>query len=299
MSEIGRANGRASVGMVMQATDGALDAAADLARAIAAASARPVASATLTIELEWAAVTDIGRRRAHNEDSYLAESPIFAVADGMGGHSAGDIASAAVVARLFECVGDSFADPAAILPALREATADISLAEDVNELGVGTTVTGVALTKQGDDPVWTVFNIGDSRVYLFERGELRQVTVDHSVVQELIDSGIISEVEAETHPKRNVITRAVGFNSEPFADLWTVPVRAGMRLLVCSDGLTREVSNDRLRRHLAAGLNPSLTAFALIEAALASGGNDNITAVIVDVIDIVGANELADTLPRR
>lgn len=269
-----------------------------------------VALSPLSVELDWAAATDIGRRRAHNEDSFLAESPIFAVADGMGGHSAGDVASAAVVARLLECTGTGigtgtdtdtggYADADAILPALRAATADIALADDLRNLGVGTTVTGIALTRLGDDPVWTIFNIGDSRVYLFERGELRRVTVDHSVVQELIDAGMISAAEAETHPKRNVITRAVGFNAEPFADLWTLPVRAGMRLLMCSDGLTREVNDDRLRRHLSAGLDPASTVFALIDAALAAGGNDNITVVIVDVVDTFGANELADTLPRR
>lgn len=291
MTEIGHASGRASV---------SLPAPLDLSEILPDSfSPPPSASVGVEIELEWAAVSDIGRRRAHNEDSFLAESPIFAVADGMGGHSAGDVASAAVVARLFECANGEFADPTAIVPALRAATADIALAEDVREIGVGTTVTGIALTRQGHYPVWTVFNIGDSRVYLFEDGVLRQVTVDHSVVQELVDGGIISAAEAETHPKRNIITRAVGFNAEPFADTWTLPVSAQTRLLVCSDGLTREVSDERLRRHLGAGLSPTLTVFALVEAALASGGSDNITAIIVDVVHLSDGNEWADTVPRR
>lgn len=252
----------------------------------------------VTIALAWGAATDIGRKRQHNEDSWLAEPPMFVVADGMGGHSAGDVASAAVVTRLSESVPTDFAEPESILHALRAATADITLADDVDERGVGTTVTGAALTLQDGDPYWAVFNIGDSRVYRFENNELSQVTVDHSVVQELVDAGLIRPDEAESHPDSNVITRAVGFNAEPMVDLWMLPARAGVRLLICSDGLTREVSEDRLRLHLAAGLSPQETASALVEAALAAGGRDNITTVIVDVIESAEEFEQDDTIPR-
>lgn len=236
------------------------------------------------LTLSWGAATDIGRRRDHNQDSFLAMSPIFAVADGMGGHSSGDVASAAVVTRLAEAIGSEFAEQDAIERGLRAATADIMLAEDEQQVGVGTTVTGAALTLHGGAPFWTVFNIGDSRVYAFERNELAQVTVDHSVVQEMVDAGMISAGEAESHPDNNIITRAVGFNADPIPDYWLIPVRMGLRLLLCSDGLSKEVAHERLRLHLAAGLGAGETARALIDAALAAGGRDNVTAVVIDVV---------------
>lgn len=252
----------------------------------------------VSVTLAWGASTDVGLRRKHNEDSYLAESPVFVVADGMGGHAAGDVASAAVVTRLGESLRESFADQRSIADGLRAATADITLAEDVDELGVGTTVTGVALTLQGGDPYWAVFNIGDSRVYQFEDGLLTQVTIDHSVVQELVDAGLIRAEDAEFHPDSNVITRAVGFNAEPVADYWMLPVRTGLRLLICSDGLTREVDAESLTYYLGLGSSPQDTATALIAAALRGGGRDNITAIVVDVVEGVVHDERDATVPR-
>src|SRR5690606_22841599 len=119
----------------------------------------------------------------------------------------------------------------------------------------------------------------------FEGNELAQVTVDHSVVQELMDAGLLDAADAENHPESNVITRAVGFRELPRPDLWSIPLRAGLRLLICSDGLTREVGRDRLRLHLAARLSAAETASALVDAALAAGGRDNISVLIVDVVD--------------
>ena len=248
--------------------------------------------------IAWGAATDTGRRRDHNEDSLIAESPMFAVADGMGGHSAGDVASAAVVARLAEAVVTDFTEPEAIEYALHEATVDIGEAADEKSLGVGTTVTGAALTMQEGDPFWTVFNVGDSRVYAFEQNELHQVTTDHSVVQELVAAGLIRAEDAESHPESNVITRAVGFNAEPRTDFWVVPVRKGLRLLLCSDGLTKEIDDERIRLHLAAGLTPMETAQALVDAALASGGRDNVTTIVVDVVEANGVLDIEDTAPR-
>ncbi|MFM9919895.1 PP2C family protein-serine/threonine phosphatase [Lacisediminihabitans sp. H27-G8] len=248
--------------------------------------------------LAWGAATDTGRRRAHNEDSFLARVPIFAVADGMGGHSAGDIASAAVVSRLSEAVTEPFTDADTIERGLRAATVDIGLAADEKELGVGTTVTGVALSLQDDEPFWTVFNVGDSRVYLYERDALVQVTVDHSVVQELVDAGIIRAEDAEAHPDSNVITRAVGFNVEAVPDYWVVPVREGDRLLLCSDGLTKELDAEAIRRHLAADGSAEATAIALVDAALEGGGRDNITTIVIDVLESSGLGEFENTIPR-
>ena len=250
-----------------------------------------------SIEVCWGAATDIGRKRKLNEDSYLAQSPMFVVADGMGGHAAGDIASAAVVTRLAELTDRDYVAPEAILECLRQATADITLADDDDEVGVGTTVTGAVLTSRGGAAYWAVFNIGDSRVYRFENNEFRQVTIDHSVVQELVDAGRISADEAEAHPDSNVITRAVGFGAEPVADFWLLPVRDGLRLLICSDGLSREVDERTLRRHLAAGLGAHETALELIDAALAGGGRDNITAVIVDTVSSPVDIALETTVP--
>jgi len=253
------------------------------------------------IVVAWAAASNVGRRRAANEDSFVAKPPIFAVADGMGGHSAGDVASAAVVTRLAEIATVPFLDTDNIDRALARATDDITL-EGETEFGIGTTVTGAALTLHEGDAYFAVFNIGDSRVYLFDHNELSQVTVDHSVVQELVDAGQLTRDEAEHHPDSNIITRAVGFGVVPTADIWLLPARPGVRLLVCSDGLTKEVSDERIRLHLAAGLTPVETGGALIDAALAAGGRDNITTIIVDVHEAVPGTGLEsgveDTAPR-
>ena len=250
------------------------------------------------IRIAWAAVTDVGRRRAANEDSFIAAPPVFAIADGMGGHLAGDLASAAVVTRLAEVRTSDFIAPETIEVALEKATVDIDIISDGSELGVGTTVTGAVLTLVDGDPYFAIFNIGDSRVYRFERNELAQVTVDHSLVQQLVDSGVISQAQAHNHPDGNVITRAVGFQSQPTPDFWLLPLRAGLRLLVCSDGLTGEIEDDRIRLHLAAGLSANETASALVDAALAEGGRDNVTVLVVDVIAAPGPAELGITAPR-
>jgi serine/threonine protein phosphatase PrpC len=232
------------------------------------------------LTLSWGAMTDVGRRRAANEDSYLARSPGFVVADGMGGHSAGDLASAAVVERLSEALTGDFSTVIDLERALGTATDDITVIAEGSALGVGTTATGAVLV-------------------------LTQVTIDHSVVQELVESGALSPEDAEFHPDSNVITRAVGFGVPPAADYWMVPVRAGLRILVCSDGLTKEINNERIRLHLAAGLSSEETAAALVDAALAAGGRDNVTVVVVDVIaapeiPASGADDLdiEDTAPR-
>lgn len=250
------------------------------------------------IRISWAAVTDVGRRRAANEDSFIAAPPVFAIADGMGGHLAGDLASAAVVTRLAEARTSDFIAPESIEPALERASADIDVISDGSEIGVGTTVTGAVLTLVDGDPYFAIFNIGDSRVYRYERNELAQVTVDHSLVQQLVDSGVISQAQAHNHPDGNVITRAVGFQSQPTPDFWLLPLHAGLRLLVCSDGLTGEVEDERLRMHLAAGLSADETASALVDAALAEGGRDNITVLVVDVVAAPEPLELGTTAPR-
>lgn len=239
------------------------------------------------IELSWHGVTHTGYRRAANEDSYLADVPVFAVADGMGGHSHGDRASDAVVRRLQAAVDGEFIAPDAIIDALNLATWDIHQLDEADH-GIGTTVTGVALSLADGHPVLTSFNVGDSRVYRFSGNDLVQVTTDHSMVQEMVDSGQLSAEQAEQHPDSNVITRAVGFSVEPEVDVRVLALEAGMRLLICSDGLTKEVPLERLRLHLAARLSARETANALVDAALAQGGRDNITVIVVDVVRAPG-----------
>ncbi len=236
------------------------------------------------VVLSWGFATDVGRKRSHNEDSLVAARTVFAVADGMGGHAAGDLASKAVVTRLAERAESGFMSAESVMAALTTATEDLSHLSDEKELGIGTTATGIALTMHGGDPHWVVFNVGDSRVYLFEHEELFQLTTDHSVVQELVSAGLITEADAERHPDSSVVTRAVGFNVAPVPDFWLLPLVTGSRILVCSDGLTREVSDRWLYLNLAAGLDPEETAGALIDAALEGGGRDNVTAMVVDVL---------------
>nr|WP_179580745.1 protein phosphatase 2C domain-containing protein [Leifsonia psychrotolerans] len=237
--------------------------------------------------LSWGARTDVGHRREANEDSLVALPPIFCVADGMGGHSAGDVASAAVVTRLAEHVGESSMSAEAIARSLSLAVEDMAQGAGVTDRGTGTTATGAALGVIAGEAVWIVFNIGDSRVYQLVSGVLEQVTVDHSVVQELVDSGRITREEADVHPQGNVITRAVGFHEAPIPDYRILNVQPGMRILVCSDGLTKELTAYGIRHFLLGNPDPGDAADALVNAALENGGRDNVTVIVLDVVDVV------------
>lgn len=249
-------------------------------------------SAHSAVSLTWAMLTDVGLRRQVNEDSLLAISPIFAVADGMGGHSAGDVASAAVVRRLgayaqeLETDQSLVLEPARMNAALNKAVDDMASGEGVTDQGTGTTVTGAALTVVGGAPHWLIFNIGDSRVYRLFGGMLEQLTVDHSVVQELVDAGHITREEAEVHPQGNVITRAVGFHDAPVPDYRVIPVEVGSRIVVCSDGLTKELTTHGIRHFLLSQPSAADAASALVEAALDNGGRDNVTVIVLDVLAV-------------
>lgn len=256
-------------------------------------------SSDARISLSWAALSDTGYRRSVNEDSLLARSPIFAVADGMGGHTAGDFASTAVVTRLAEQVAVDFVGEDALTTALRSAVDDMSRGVGHTDLGTGTTVTGIALTLADGLPYWLVFNIGDSRVYSYRDGVLEQLTVDHSIVQELLDAGAITPAEAEVHPHSNVITRAVGFNEDPVPDYFLLPIVAGSRLLVCSDGLTKELTEHGIRHFLAEGSSPLDSAQQLMDAALGNGGRDNVTVVVVDVLATPESGSHREGVARR
>ncbi|MGR4009105.1 PP2C family protein-serine/threonine phosphatase [Leucobacter sp. 1207-22] len=244
---------------------------------------RVSAESELEVELSWFALTDVGRRRETNQDSFVVTPPVFAVADGMGGHSAGEVASAAVVNRLAEIKDDFGAGEQRIEDLLTQAVSDIQVDAGDTDLGAGTTVTGALLSSEEETPVWRIFNIGDSRVYQYFKGALSQITVDHSVVQHLIDTGAITEEEAETHPHANVITRAVGFNEPPVPDYTTLATIAGQRLLLCSDGLVKELTDLGIQYFLANTSSAEEAAEALVKEALDNSGRDNVTVVIIDV----------------
>ncbi|CAD6000311.1 PP2C family serine/threonine-protein phosphatase [Agreia sp. COWG] len=253
-------------------------------------------AADSTLTLTWSFLTDRGNKRAVNEDSVVANPPLFAVADGMGGHSAGDIASAAVVTRLGDISGRAYIDADTIDAALGSALADIDLVGDESNLGTGTTVTGVALTIVDDEAQWAVFNIGDSRVYFFIDGELEQITTDHSVVQEMVAAGLITREQADVHPDGNIITRAVGFHEKPVPDYALVPIEPGQRILVCSDGLTKELTDHGIRHYLATTATAERAASELVAASLANGGRDNVTVLVLDVTE--ASDEVDLTQPR-
>jgi len=230
-----------------------------------------------------AAATDIGLRRRHNEDSVLALPGVYVVADGMGGYEAGDEASAAVV-EAFRATAEG--REALTLELLRDALelADEGVAAVAGgtSRGAGSTVAGAAIVEHEGSPHWVIFNVGDSRVYRHAAGALQQVTVDHSLGQELYATGRITAAELAVFPDRNVITRAIGaLDAE--ADSWVMPVRNGERLLLCSDGLTSEVPDEIIAGVLSAGGEPESIAEELIELAKRAGGRDNISVIIVEV----------------
>ena len=247
--------------------------------------------AGLEVELSWHGVTDVGLRRESNQDSYVALPPVFAVADGMGGHAAGEIASAAVVRRLAEFDGRSSVSHAEFEAALEDAIEDIELNVGETELGTGTTVTGLILGSDIAEPSWTVFNIGDSRVYQLYKGALSQLTVDHSVVQHLVDTGQITPEEAEVHPHAKVITRAVGLGEDPVADYSRLALIPGQRLLVCSDGLTKELTDHGIKHYLSESQTAREAAENLVAAALGNLGRDNVTVLVIDVHTVGEAHE--------
>jgi protein phosphatase len=241
-------------------------------------------SGTEGVVLAWGAATHRGVRRTLNEDRYLATSPVFLVADGMGGHDAGEVASATAVDALESLRGMAAVrrgDVAQVLAAAHERVRAIATQPG---RGAGTTVSGVVLTEHDGAPVWLVVNLGDSRTYLMSRGRLEQVSVDHSEVQEMVDAGMITRSEATTHPRRHVVTRALGSADAPRPDLWYVPVERRDRVLVCSDGLTSELTDERVACVLRETPDPQDAADRLVSEALAAGGRDNITVVVVDAV---------------
>jgi len=247
------------------------------------------------LELFWAAVTDTGRRREVNQDAMFAEYPLFVVADGMGGHVGGEIASASTIDRLRAVADSGTVNPKTIEKALARAVKDIASHPDATDDGTGTTVTGVFLDTTGDAAHWVTLNIGDSRVYLVRDGAIVQITTDHSVVQELVAAGRLSPEEAENHPYGNVITRAVGPSDGVTPDYVRLAVLEGDRFVICSDGLTKELTDYGIRHFLDENADPADAASAMLEAALENGGRDNITIIVLDVGHPAGDSAAEDS----
>ncbi|KIA74176.1 protein phosphatase [Arthrobacter sp. MWB30] len=262
------------------------------------ADAGPAAGGT-SFRLSYGYGTDRGLRRELNEDSFIAADPVFAVADGMGGHEAGEIASGMCVRTLGSAPelasGVRTASASDLQACLLKADAAI---RDATGARAGTTLSGVVVVEQMGLPYWLVMNIGDSRTYRLSQGEFAQISVDHSEVQELVDSGDITSEQAAVHPRRHVVTRALGTGDETEADFWLLPIQEGDRIMVCSDGLNGELSDDHMFRILSTVAHPQDAVDALIQAALRSGGRDNVTVIVVDAKNVLNDAGIAITAPR-
>ena len=248
------------------------------------------------VELHHGAATDVGLVREVNEDSFLAAPPIFVVADGMGGHDGGDVASAIVVEE-FARLADEGYDPrrgADVVAATLRASQERIAQYGRDQVGggnpkwyAGTTVVAALLVTDDQGPKWLLANLGDSRIYRFVNDTLDQVSVDHSLVQELVDAGSITADDAAVHPERHVITRALGGPQAVEADYFLLPLPSVERLVLCSDGISGMIDDAAIAGILREVEDPRDAADRMVAAALAAGGKDNATAVVVDVVGLV------------
>lgn len=244
--------------------------------------------------LMWGARSDVGCVRNHNEDSYLVASPLFCVCDGMGGHAAGEVASAIAVETIAK-TGPKTADAAQLGAAIEAANAAIieAAVNGVGRSGMGCTATAAII----DGTTLAIAHVGDSRAYLLHEGTLIRVTRDHSYVEELVDAGEITADEARVHPNRSVITRALGSDPAMYADHFTLNVEEGDRLILCSDGLSSMIPDGEIERVAQQSSTAQICTDNLVDAALAAGGSDNVTVVVVDITDDGRIREL--TFKRR
>ena len=241
--------------------------------------------------LRAGAATDVGLVREVNEDAYLVDPPVFVVADGMGGHDGGDIASRIVIEE-FSRLPDTGYEPRRgaefVAETLRRCQRRLDEYGDTHRGSDGgrwrdRTTAVVALVVEDH---WLLANLGDSRIYAVGGGELVRVSVDHSLVQELVDAGQITEEEAAVHPERHIVTRALGGPDEVEPDFFVLPLVDFERILLCSDGVTGMIDDDEIAGLLAKSADPRHAADRIVAAALAAGGIDNATAVVVDVVGL-------------
>ena len=229
--------------------------------------------------IAYGAVTHVGQVRTGNEDSLLADNNVFMVADGMGGHNAGEVASLMAVEQLREAASGIIAETD-LVQALESANEVIYAESMTNHLhhGMGTTLAAMVVLENN---TLVVAHVGDSRVYMWHEGALSRLSKDHSYVQELVDEGIVSIDEARTHPRRNIVTRALGIDADVEVEANTFPVTVGAWYVLCSDGLVDEISDADIAKVLERCTSPHEAAQALVDAANAAGGRDNITVIVV------------------
>lgn len=235
-----------------------------------------------TDRLAWGARTDIGLVREHNEDSFLVLPPLFAVCDGMGGHEAGEVASSIAVETI-AANAPLHADDVLLGAAVESANAAVieGAASGKGRPGMGCTASCALI--EGDR--MAIAHVGDSRVYLLHHGALVRLTHDHSYVEELVDAGEITADEARVHPSRSIITRALGSDPDMYADHFSLDVTAGDRVIICSDGLSSMVDDGEIEAVAVSSASPQSAADNLTASALAGGGHDNVSVVVVDVLD--------------
>ena len=231
-------------------------------------------------DISFGSRTDIGYVRDHNEDSLIIIPPLFAVADGMGGHEAGEIASEITVNTLAE-LAPSHLDAEGLTAAVEAANYNVMKAprQGIGRDGMGTTLTAAML--EGERLL--IAQVGDSRAYLLHKGHLQQITRDHSLMADLIEAGQITPEEARVHPNRSVITRAIGSDIHMRPDIYELNVDAGDRILLCSDGLSSMISNNAIESIMLRQSDAQHCADELVTAALENGGADNVTVVVADV----------------
>ena len=245
------------------------------------------ASSSQRLRLSWGGATHQGQVRPVNEDALFADRGLFVVADGMGGHQAGEVASRITVKTLAGREHHSMGDLVTSVGAANTAVFEHASSSDQYK-GMGTTLTALSVIGDGKPPMLGLVNVGDSRVYRMRDGALAQLTEDHSYVAELVRRGQISEAEAETHPYRNMLTRAIGVGDSVDVDQWELEPYGGDIYLLCSDGLTNEIEEDEILAVLSTSEDPTEAARELITRANRAGGRDNVTVVIVmvDVEDV-------------
>jgi len=259
--------------------------------------------------LKHGVATDTGNVRPQNEDAYVTSEQLFAVADGMGGHNAGEVASALATSLLLERAAGQTLTPEWFVDAITVINRTIheSAAESTERRGMGTTICALALVQpqeESSEPQQVALaNVGDSRIYLARSGTFRQLSVDHSYVQELVTEGLITEEEARVHPRRNIVTRALGIDNRVAVDSWLIPLFSGDRFILCSDGLVDEVPTADIAALAAQQKEPQIIADALVALAKRNGGRDNITVVVVDAIgdtpqSFIGESALETHLTR-
>lgn len=249
------------------------------------------------ILVSWGSSTHTGNVRTLNEDAALVAPPVFVVADGMGGHDSGEIASALAIGSMTALRSARIIDRAAIVDTVAQANRVIHHQSGGGERSMGTTITGVVVAGSRDGAAVSVLNVGDSRTYRLRGGELEQLTTDHSHVQELIDAGLLDPAGAATHPQRNVVTRALGIEPSVEVDVALVPVLVGDRFLICSDGLCGQLDSTTMAACLAI-TGPQAAADALVRTTLAGEARDNVTVIVLD-IDGIELVEDVDRTDRR